>query len=77
MLKATRETYEVIAGFCMMLVGFLLPFLMVVGVIASSIGLSIFSYAISLAGLALGLHGVYGIYTTKRGNEEGRRAGEQ
>lgn len=49
-----------------MLIGFMLPFLMVIKIIESSIELSLFSYAISLIGLALGLHGIYGLMVARR-----------
>ena len=66
MPKRSKEVYEILIGFCFMLIGFMLPFLMVIKIIESSIELSLFSYAISLIGLALGLHGIYGLMVARR-----------
>jgi hypothetical protein len=45
-------------GFVLLVFGFVLPVLMVIGVIASSLWLSILSHAASVSGLLLGLLGV-------------------
>jgi hypothetical protein len=45
-------------GFFLVLLGFLLPFLMVMHIIESSFFMNFFSYAASLTGLLLGLIGV-------------------
>ena len=73
MPRLAKEVYEILIGLVMLVVGFALPFLMVIKVLAPSIELSLFSYAISLAGFGLGLHGIYGVISarrSRRGNEE-------
>lgn len=67
-----KEVYEILVGLLMLLVGFILPYLMVIRVIVPNLELSLFSYAISLIGLVLGLHGIYGLVAsrkTKKGRE--------
>lgn len=45
-------------GFCLLLLGFVLPLLMVADVITTTFWLSILSHSASVSGLALGLFGV-------------------
>ena len=66
MLRLTKEAYEIITGLVMLIIGFTLPLLMAIKVLPSSMELSLFSYAISLAGFSLGLHGIYGVISARR-----------
>ncbi len=47
----------ILIGFILVLLGFVLPFLMVLGVLQSTFFLNFFSYGASIVGLMLGLIG--------------------
>ena len=47
----------VMSGFALVLAGAVLPFLMVIGVLPSALGLSVLSYGCSVSGIFLGLIG--------------------
>ena len=57
----------IVIGFVLVLMGFVLPFLMVVRVLESSIFLSFLSYAASVGGLFLGLIGAAMYVRIRRG----------
>ena len=57
-------------GFVLILAGFLLPFLMVLQVLESSLVLSISAYCASLVGLVFSLYGV-SHYSSSRGRDNG------
>lgn len=56
-MKLTQPSGFIIAGFLLVLVGFLLPLLMTLRVIQASFLLSFLSYGASMGGLILGLVG--------------------
>lgn len=56
-MRVLRLWQVFVLGFVLVLLGFVLPFLMVLRVIPSTIFLSFLSYAASVAGLFLGLIG--------------------
>ena len=60
--------WQIIAiGFVLVLLGFVLPFLMTVRVVPSTLFLSLLSYAASVSGLFLGLIGAAMYVRTRRG----------
>lgn len=48
----------ILIGFLLVLLGFVVPFLMVIGILPSTFALNFFSYAASISGLVLGLVGL-------------------
>jgi len=61
-----------LGGALLVLVGWALPFLMVVGVIGPGFGLSFLSYALLLAGMMMGLVGsLMYVHRRRRAAEEG------
>ncbi|MCS7094598.1 MAG: hypothetical protein NZ988_02135 [Thaumarchaeota archaeon] len=60
------ERVQIALGGSMLVSGFLLSFMMVIGAIDKDVLLSFLAYALSLAGLAIGLHGIYGYVSVKR-----------
>lgn len=56
-------------GFVLILAGFLVPFLMVLQVLESSLMLSVSAYCASLVGLGFGLYGV-SHYNSSRGSDD-------
>lgn len=56
-MKTIRGEYLILLGFVMVLLGAILPFLMVMHILTSTIFLNFFSYTVSVAGLFLGLIG--------------------
>ena len=65
MSKIDEIFLEIVLGAVLILAGFILSFLMVVKVIASSLFLSLFSYALSTAGLGLGITAAHGLMPKK------------
>ena len=65
MPKRDEIFLEIVLGAIFVLVGFILSFLMVIKVIASNLFLSLFSYAISTAGLGLGVIAAHGLMPKK------------
>lgn len=63
---ALSEGAQIAIGGLMLVSGFLLSFMMVVGFLEKDFLLSFAAYALSLTGLAIGLHGAYG-YVARRG----------
>ena len=61
----SSEVKEVVVGGSMMFASVVVAFLMVVGVIEKDLLLSFLTYAVSLAGFAVGVHGVLGLYRSK------------
>ncbi|MCD6535524.1 MAG: hypothetical protein J7K49_00650 [Thaumarchaeota archaeon] len=59
MPKKDEVFLEIILGAIFVSAAFLLSFLMVIKIIASNLFLSLFSYALSIAGLGLGLSAVH------------------
>ncbi|MFS8664246.1 MAG: hypothetical protein LOD84_00935 [Limnochordales bacterium] len=49
----------ILVGGVLLIIGWLLPLLMVMGMVPLSYGLAFLSYALSLGGLAAGLYGVW------------------
>ncbi|MEM0383654.1 MAG: hypothetical protein QXS57_01605 [Candidatus Caldarchaeum sp.] len=56
----SREVYQMVAGFMLLLTGFVASLLMVVGVVERDIILSLVIYTLSLTGTIVGLYGVLG-----------------
>lgn len=56
-MRLTQPSGMIVAGFLLVLVGFLLPLFMTLRVIQASFLLSFLSYAASMGGLILGLVG--------------------
>jgi hypothetical protein len=56
-MRTIRGEYMIIIGFVMVLVGAILPFLMVMQTIKSTLFLNFFSYTVSVAGIFLGVMG--------------------
>ena len=65
MSKRDEIFLEIALGAIFVLVGFVLSFLMVIKIIASSLFLSLFSYALSTAGLGLGMTAAHGLMPKK------------
>ena len=65
MPKRDEIFLEIVLGAVLILAGFILSFLMVIKVIASSLFLSLFSYALSTAGLGLGITAAHGLVPKK------------
>jgi len=65
MSKRDEIFLEIVLGAILILAGFILSFLMVIKVIASSLFLSLFSYALSTAGLGLGITAAHGLMPKK------------
>jgi hypothetical protein len=61
----SSEAKEVVVGGSMMVASVVLAFLMVVGVIENDLLLSFLAYAVSLAGFAVGVHGIFGLYRSR------------
>jgi hypothetical protein len=57
-MKTIRGEYMVAIGFVMVLLGAILPFLIVIKTLPSTIFLNFFSYFLSVAGLFLGIIGL-------------------
>ncbi len=53
-------------GFILVLLGFLLPFLMVIRLIPSTFFINFFAFGSSIAGLYLGIIGASGLYVERR-----------
>ncbi len=66
MVKLEREAVETVVGGVLLVVSFVVSFLMVIEVIEKSIILSILAFSLSLAGLTIGLHGIYGLVSRRR-----------
>jgi len=66
MVKFEREVVEIVVGGLLLVVSFLVSFLMVIDVIEKSIILSILAFSLSLAGLTIGLYGIYGLVASRR-----------
>jgi hypothetical protein len=56
-MKLLRPVYLMILAFILLLVGWMLPFLMVIHVVPSTFFLNFFSYTISTIGLIVGVVG--------------------
>ena len=54
---ANRPLVMIILGFVLLMLGWILPFLMVMHVVPSTFFLNFFSYGVSLIGLILGIIG--------------------
>jgi hypothetical protein len=65
-MRQWNPKYILLIGFILVFLGFLLPFLMVIQVIPSTMFLNFFSYIASVLGLFLGLVGA-AMYTRMRG----------
>lgn len=60
----------ILLGFVMVLFGFIMPWLMVLGIVQSTILLGLFTYAISTAGLLLGVIGAAMLGLDKKAKSE-------
>ncbi len=56
-MRTIRGEYLIVIGFVMVLLGAILPFLMVMQILKSTIFLNFFSYTVSVAGLFMGIIG--------------------
>ncbi len=56
-MRTIRGEYLILIGFVMVLLGAILPFLMVMKILPSTIFLNFLSYTVSVAGLFLGIVG--------------------
>lgn len=56
-MKTIRGEYLILIGFVMVLLGAILPFLMIMKILESTIFLNFFSYIVSVTGLFLGIVG--------------------
>jgi len=56
-MKKMRGEYLILIGFVLVLLGAILPFLMVMKILPSTIFLNFFSYTVSVVGLFLGITG--------------------
>ena len=65
MSKRDEIFLKIVLGAIFVLVGFILSFLMVIKVIASNLFLSLLSYALSTAGLGLGIIAAHGLMPKK------------
>jgi len=70
MNRMQAEHIEIIVGAVLLIVGFLISFFTVVGILEKSFILSIFALSSSFAGLAIGFHGIYGLVILYRKREE-------
>lgn len=61
----STEAKEVLVGGAMMVASVAVAFLMVIGVIERDLFLSFLTYAVSLAGFAVGVHGVFGLHRSR------------
>ncbi len=59
------EVKEIVVGGSMMVTSVVVAFLMVVGVIEKDLLLSFLTYAVSLTGFAVGVHGLLGLHRSK------------
>jgi hypothetical protein len=70
-MKTIRGEYLILIGFVMVLLGAILPFLMVMQILKSTIFLNFFSYTVSVLGLFLGIIGsAYFVRYRKSKNRE-------
>jgi uncharacterized membrane protein len=56
-MRTIRGEYLILIGFVLVLLGAILPFLMVMKILESTIFLNFFSYIVSMVGLFLGIIG--------------------
>lgn len=71
-MKSNPYNWIVISAILVIL-GFILSFLMVINVLEKSFFLSFLSYAISFAGLTLGLFAIHDIISTEKRKSEAER----
>jgi hypothetical protein len=60
-----NEYIEVLVGGLMMVIAVAVAFFMVIGFLEKDLLISFVTYAASLAGFAIGLHGIFMIHRTK------------
>ncbi len=65
-MKPVRGEVLVLIGFVMVLLGAILPFLIVMQIIPSTLFLNFFSYIMSVAGLFLGISGLAFVVRVQR-----------
>jgi hypothetical protein len=61
--------YIIVAGFCLVVVGMVLPFLMTLRIIESTFLLNFLAFTCSLAGLLMGMIGAASYVKTNRGRK--------
>jgi hypothetical protein len=66
MVKLEKEVVGIVVGGVLLVISFLISFFMVIGIIEKSIILSILAFSLSLAGLTIGLYGIYGLALSRR-----------
>jgi hypothetical protein len=66
MAKFEKEVVEIVVGGVLLVVSFLISFFMVIDIVEKSIILSILAFSLSLAGLTIGLYGIYGLVLSRR-----------
>ncbi len=69
-MRVSDESLYIAIGLLLLAGGWVLTFLMVIQTISPNILLSIFAYAISLAGLVLGFYGLFTKLVTARKRRE-------
>jgi uncharacterized membrane protein len=70
-MKLSQATKIILIGFVLVVLGFVLPFLMVLRVIQPNFLLSFFSYAASVVGMFLGFIGAASYVQENRRNDRG------
>lgn len=65
-MMALRPKTLILVGFVLVVVGFVLPFLMVMQVVESTFFLNFISYAASVVGMVLGMIGAVQYYVTHK-----------
>jgi Co/Zn/Cd efflux system component len=61
MLVLNREYVEILIGALLLIVSFLISLFMVIRILEPSFSLSFFAFSVSLVGLLIGFHGIYGL----------------
>lgn len=70
-MRTIRGEYLILIGFGLVLIGAILPFLMIMHTIKSTLFLNFFSYIVSVAGLFLGIVGsAYLVQDRRRKNRD-------
>ncbi len=65
-----EESIYIVVGFSLLIGGWILTFLMVINLIMPDLLLSLFAYAMSLAGLVLGFYGLLTKFVVTRKKRE-------
>jgi uncharacterized membrane protein len=65
-MRTIRGEYLILIGFILVLLGAILPFLMIMKILESTIFLNFFSYIVSVVGLFLGIVGSAYVISNRR-----------